>query len=470
MGVIGHLVAGVRGGNVSVKLTFYGAVNEIGGSKTHLEFDGTSLFLDFGKDFFGSTDHFSDRLKPAGYLPVRDYLRFGTLPPVAGLYPAKQAQFLQQEFRSLLEGGKVDGILLSHGHIDHFGFLPLADVSVPLFMSAETLEVLRFFDETGEFDLRMDQRPVTVLEHDKVTNIGACEVLPVRSDHDILGALGFIIRCGGTSIIYTGDYRMHGRHPERVRAFVEQMRQEKQRARTVLLTEGTRLGFGSIDQLTEGEIQELAVRTVDMAPGLVLTNYYVLDTDRLKVFLRVAEKTGRTMVLQPRHMLMARKFAKFDSELERLIRNAEVYLARRGSGKYLAPDYPLFEEEYLVTALRAADIAAEPEKYMLQLDFADLGELVEISPAPHTVFIQSGGEPLGQYDPNYAVLMKWVKDFRMDFYRITTPGHASELDIKDLVVRADPSVLVPMHSKSPETLDGYIKDTVALKKGVTYEF
>jgi ribonuclease J len=457
----GALAAGVQGGNVSVKLTFYGAVNEIGGSKTHLQYDGTSLFLDFGKDFFGGTDHFSDRLKPARYLPVRDYLRFGNLPPVAGLYPPAQVQFLQQEFGSSLEGGKVDGILLSHGHIDHFGFLPLVDVNVPLYMSAETLEVLRFFDETGEFDLHMDQRPVTVLEHDKVTRIGTCDVLPLRSDHDILGALGFIVRCGTTSVIYTGDYRMHGRHPERVRNFVELMRQEKQHAKTVLLTEGTRLGFGSVDQLSESEVQELAMRTVGMTSGLVLTNYYVLDTDRLKVFLRVAEKTGRTMVLQPWHMLMARKFARFDSELERLIGNA---------GVYLAPDYRLFEEEYLVTALRAADIAAEPGKYMLQLDFPDLGELVEINPAPHTAFIQSGGEPLGQYDPNYTVLMKWVKDFKMDFYRITTPGHASELDIKDLVMRADPSVLVPMHSKSPETLDGYIRDTVALRKGVTYEF
>ncbi|HWQ22094.1 MAG TPA: MBL fold metallo-hydrolase [Clostridia bacterium] len=455
---------------MSVKLTFYGAVNEIGGSKTRLEYGGTNLFLDFGKDFVGSTDHFSDRLKPAAYLQVRDYLRFGNLPPMAALYPPAQSQFLQQEFRAALDSGTVEGILLSHGHIDHVGFLPLVDVSVPLYMSAETLEVLRFFDETGQFDLRMDQRHVTVFEHDKVMRIGDCEVLPVRSDHDILGILGFIVRCGDTSIIYTGDYRLHGKHPERVRTFFELMRQEKQRAKTVLLTEGTRLGFGSVDQLTESEIQELATRAVGMASGLVMTNYYILDTDRLKVFLRVAEKTGRTMVLQPQHMLMARKFARFDSELERLIKNAEVYLARRGSGRYLAPDYQLFEQEHLVTALRAADIAAEPARYMLQLDFPDLGELVEIDPAPHTVFIQSGGEPLGQYDPNYGILMKWVKDFRMDFYRIATPGHASELDIRDLVMRADPSVLVPMHSKAPEALSGYVKDTVALKKGVTYEF
>jgi hypothetical protein len=27
-----------------------------------------------------------------------------------------------------------------------------------------------------------------------------------------------------------------------------------------------------------------------------------------------------------------------------------------------------------------------------------------------------------------------------------------------------------MHSRAPEALNGYIKDTIALKKGVTYEF
>jgi len=150
--------------------------------------------------------------------------------------------------------------------------------------------------------------------------------------------------------------------------------------------------------------------------------------------------------------------------------HAEVYLARRGTGKYLAADYRLFEQEYLVTALRAVDIAADPAKYLLELDFQDLVELVEINPAPHTVFIQSGGEPLGQYDPNFNVQMKWIREFRMDFYRIATPGHANELDIRDMIMRADPDILVPMHTKNPEALDGYIKRTVALKKGMAYEF
>jgi ribonuclease J len=455
---------------MSVNLTFYGAVNEIGGSKTVLQHEGTTILFDFGKDFFGGTDHFSERLKPAEYLPIRDYIRFGNLPPLAGLYPAPQVHFLEQEFGTRLLQGAVDGILISHGHIDHFGFLPLVDVSVPLYMSAETLEVLKFFDETGQFDLRMDQRPVTILEHNQVVRVGNCDVLPVASDHDILGILGFIVRCGDASVIYTGDYRLHGRHPELVRTFFDLMHQEKQRAKTILLTEGTRLGFGSVDQLSEQEIQELSTRVVGAAPGLVLTNYYVLDSERLKTFLRVAQETGRTMVLQPQHMVMARKFARFDDELQDLLTHAEVFLARRGTGKYLAPDYQLFEQEYLVTALRAADIAASPAKYMLQLEFPDLGELVEINPAPHTVFIQSGGEPLGQYDPNFNVQAKWIKDFKMDFYRIATPGHASELDIRDMVLRADPDVLVPMHTKNREALDGYITNTVALKKGTTYEF
>jgi len=36
---------------MSLNLTFYGAVNEIGGSKTLLQHDGTSILFDFGKDF-----------------------------------------------------------------------------------------------------------------------------------------------------------------------------------------------------------------------------------------------------------------------------------------------------------------------------------------------------------------------------------------------------------------------------------
>lgn len=454
---------------MSVNLSFYGAVREIGGGKTVLRYDGTTVLLDFGMDFLAGSDHFNDRLKPAPCLEVRDYLHFGNLPPLEGLYPPTQRRFLEQEFGTALEPGDVSGILLSHGHIDHVGFLPLVDISVPLYCSAQTLEVLRYFDETGQFNLHMDQRPVTVLEPGRSVRIGNCEVVPVLTDHDILGAMGFIVRCGDRSVVYTGDYRLHGRHPERVRAFFDLVRQEKQHATTLLLTEGTRLGSGSVDQPTESEVQDGVMRAVAAAPGLVLTDYYVLDTERLKGFLRVAEKTGRTMVLQPQHMLMARRFAPFDAELERLLMNVQAYLARRGSGKYLAPDYRLFEQEYLVTALRAADIAEDPAQYMLQLDFVDLSELIEINPAAHTAFIHSGGEPLGPYDPNYAVLMRWVRDFGMDFYHIATPGHANELDIREMIQRADPDVLVPMHSRAPEALDGFVANTVSLRRGVTYE-
>ena len=454
---------------MSVNLRFYGAVREIGGGKTVLQYDGTTILLDFGMDFLAGSDHFNDRVKPASYLEVRDYLHFGTLPPLAGLYPAAQRRFLEQEFDTALEPGDVSGILLSHGHIDHVGFLPLVDTSVPLYCSAQTLEVLRYFDEIGQFDFHMDQRHVTVLEPGKSVPIGNCEVVPILTDHDVLGAMGFIIRCGDRSVAYTGDYRLHGRHPERVRAFFDLVRQEKQHATTVLLTEGTRLGSGSVDQLTESQVQDGVMRTVAAAPGLVLTDYYVLDIERLKTFLRVAEKTGRTMVLQPQHMVIAQRFARFDAELERLLSTVQVYLARRGSGKYLAPDYRLFEQEYLVTALRAADIAEDPARYMLQLDFVDLSELIEINPSVHTAFIHSGGEPLGPYDPNYTVLMRWVRDFGMDFYHVATPGHANELDIREMIQRADPDVLVPMHSRAPETLDGLVPNTVSLRKGVTYE-
>jgi ribonuclease J len=45
-------------------LTFYGAVNEIGGNKILLEDKDTKLFLDFGMSFGTANKYFSEFLQP----------------------------------------------------------------------------------------------------------------------------------------------------------------------------------------------------------------------------------------------------------------------------------------------------------------------------------------------------------------------------------------------------------------------
>lgn len=57
-----HLLIFLRGFELTT-LTFYGAVNEIGGNKIFLEDDGTRKFLDFGMSFGKANKYFSEFLQ-----------------------------------------------------------------------------------------------------------------------------------------------------------------------------------------------------------------------------------------------------------------------------------------------------------------------------------------------------------------------------------------------------------------------
>ena len=69
-----------------VSLTFYGGVNEIGGNKFLLEDRGTKIFLDFGMSFTQAGKFFSEFLQPRKLSGVGDFIEFGLLPDLKGLY------------------------------------------------------------------------------------------------------------------------------------------------------------------------------------------------------------------------------------------------------------------------------------------------------------------------------------------------------------------------------------------------
>ncbi|HPB51547.1 MAG TPA: MBL fold metallo-hydrolase, partial [Myxococcota bacterium] len=85
-----------------MNIRILGGAHEIGGNCVELESGGHRLLLDLGMPLTAGPDE---------HIP---------LPPVAGL----------------LTGGDptLRGIVISHGHLDHYGLLRQAHPSVPVFM------------------------------------------------------------------------------------------------------------------------------------------------------------------------------------------------------------------------------------------------------------------------------------------------------------------------------------------------
>ena len=65
-----------------VQLTFYGAVNEIGGNKILLEDKDSRIFLDFGKGFSRRAKFFEEYINPRPSNGIEDFLTMGLLPNI----------------------------------------------------------------------------------------------------------------------------------------------------------------------------------------------------------------------------------------------------------------------------------------------------------------------------------------------------------------------------------------------------
>jgi ribonuclease J len=136
-------------------LTFYGGINEIGGNKILLEDGGHALLLDFGFPYKGHKLFYEEYLKLRSGAGLLDPLTMGLLPPLEGIYREDlEIAALWQEFRggpSYRKLDCVDGILLSHAHLDHSGYISFLKNSIPVYSTAVTAFIAKAIQDSGKY-------------------------------------------------------------------------------------------------------------------------------------------------------------------------------------------------------------------------------------------------------------------------------------------------------------------------------
>ncbi len=65
-------------------LTFYGGINEIGGTKILVEDKGTRVFLDFGMQMGKVNEYFAEFANPRKLAGMGDMFEFNLLPDIKG--------------------------------------------------------------------------------------------------------------------------------------------------------------------------------------------------------------------------------------------------------------------------------------------------------------------------------------------------------------------------------------------------
>jgi ribonuclease J len=455
-----------------MNIKFYGGINEIGGNRILIEDGSTRVFLDYGMSFSRHQKFFEEYLKPRyASTGLKDLLQLHLVHYLPGIYRSDLLKLIGKELHG---EPSIDGALLSHIHLDHSALVSLLDERIPITCTGMTKTYANALLDVGTRSLETEicnfkRRPLInnreapvdrtfqECQSGKEMKIGAITAIPYSVDHSVLGAVAYVLRTSSSTIVYTGDLRLHGRLGDQTEKFVEAAAQAEP---DIMLCEGTRIDES--DSTSEEYVRENSVKTVQDSKGLVIADFAFRDVTRLTTFYEIAKNTGRKLVISKRDAYLIEELSK-SPDLPFVLPsvhddNVLIYIDRKETGTYRLGDYRKWEKPYIEAsnAIRADQIHEEQENVIIHLTFFDINELVDIAPSPGTTYIHSASEPHNEEQIiDEQRLNNWLDYFQVKKHHYHASGHASGPDIRKIVERVKPKLLMPIHTEKPEIFEQF---------------
>ena len=345
---------------------------------------------------------------------------------------------------------KIDALFLSHAHADHAGLIHASKEQVPVYLTEGTNKMLLaggvFARQHGVPRLR--QRPL--LPKVPVT-IGPLKITAYPVDHSVYDAMAFLVEGDGQRLLYTGDFRFHGRKP----GMMQQLIKVAQRTPLdALVIEGTRLGGRANEQnLGEADLENQIADDLENAPGLVLAMYSPVNVDRFVTYFRAAKKSGRTFVVDPYQALVLHLIAKQtrvpelkpESCLRVLIPDK---FKTSGPGRMIAGK-PWFKKVE-VASISKAEMLADPTHHLI-LYRPSMKRGVFGPSLPKQLICLYSYWPGYLEQPDAKVWISDLKAAEGTLIKRHASGHAHPDNLRSFVEQVDPRMLVPVHTTSAKT-------------------
>ena len=444
-------------------VTFYGGVSEIGGNKVLLEDRKIKIFLDFGQSFTMGADYFTGWLEPRAINGLGDYFEFNLLPKTKGIYSKKQLEFTDLSYTE----PQIDAVFLSHAHVDHMGHIGFLDEKIPVYCGYGTKIFIESMEETSSVDF--GEHPYETFRTGHKIRIGHLVVEPIHVDHSIPASYGFIINTSEGAIVYTGDLRAHGPRKEMTKEFAEKTHKSEPIA---MISEGTRMVKRERrSNYSELEVEKLSNEIVSATKKIVFVTHYGRDTDRFRTFYNVAKNNNRKIVISPKTAhLLSRLVEDKRLNLPDPIKdeNILVYYKRKKTGCFIEKDYYVWERKFMEKMVNHQFVHEHQSEIVMDLDFFQFTELIDIRPYPGSHFIHSMSEPFSEEDIEDTVMHNWLDHFKIKFHQLHASGHLDRHQLTDLIRYIKPEKIFPIHTENPKLFKTISKNVQLTKYGKKY--
>lgn len=458
-------------------LTFFGGIDEIGGNKILLEDKGTRILLDFGKSFRARSNFYEWTEKPRLANGVGDFIALGILPEMTGIYREDLLKLARLQAK---EDRYVDGVILSHAHSDHADYISFLREDIPVYMGETSKDIICALEEEKAANIEFEissfkKRPLdrkearikrdlrTFKTGDEV-RIDSIEIEPVHVDHSLPGCYGFVIRTSDSTMVYSGDLRMHGKRADLTKDFLESA---KRAMPDFMLCEGTRINE-SISQ-KESDVYDSCLGYISQAKDhFVFAEYSYKDIDRFETFFRVANELGRKILISPktaRYLMALSKNPRLS--VPRIDdRSIVIYKQRAKSGTYSGSDYEEPDNNVFdsATVWSSDDVKNNESSVIMAVGAFHIEELIDIRPK-NGIYLHSSSEPFNEEGEISEERMRhWTERFGLVRLHAHCSGHASGRDLNFIVNEIAPKNLIPIHTEHPELFLAFHPNRVKLAK------
>ena len=318
-----------------------------------------------------------------------------------------------------------DGIVISHYHMDHLGQLTSALPDIPLYMGELSKEIALIGSEYQDKNLYLRLLGANIFRGGEAFTIGDIRIRPLVIDHSAGDSYMFVIEAEGKRVLYTGDFRMHGLRHHVLEKLVSTYIGEVD----VLITEGTSLARDTDEHISEAAVLE------DISS-------YIQDG---KYVFVMCSSTNIDRIMGIWQNMPSDKVLICDAYQKRILDTVidNVYYE---SSLYRRHDSPLVLNK------------GPYPKYYMDHGFVSLVRGTENFVSHIKEFPKDDVRIIYSMWIGYIEENLLLQDLLNTYpsYICHASGHISKNDLVQFIELVDPDIVIPVHTDSPEKLEGIV--------------
>ena len=343
---------------------------------------------------------------------------------------------------------KVDALLISHPHQDHFGLMDMIGTEVPVYIGQLSLDLInatKIFRDieslNGNFNIIKAWEWITIAD--------TFRVKPFLVDHSAPEAFAFLIETDGERLFYSGDFRATGR---RGKVFTNLIKNPPQDI-DLLLMEGTMIDRSNHLYPSESAVEKAVYSIIGNQKNITFLISSAQNTDRLKSVYNACKRAGKCLVIDVYSawvLEMVRKVSKSTPSIEW----KEIKVFDHPGQLAKIKDKVFDEFRTRISRQRVGNsVFADPSHYVyfVRCPNKELVNKLRIKGTINIIYSQWEGylkEEHKNYCTDYINTLK--NDPGISFHTIHTSGHAIVSDLLTIAKAINPKVIVPIHTNSPE--------------------